>query len=177
MSMDQSDDVARPDAEARQDDSSSDRRRSRVGIALVVFGILFVLGAIPLVVIGLGDRSDASDARDQVSTMQAKSRMVLARAGQLEHHTSTLTTLTEGFRLKVITVRVATAALTDAARAVVDVENRSAARYDSGDVSGAATIWHTDGQSAIDTLTAKNDAAKQAMAAARTAAQAVKDAI
>ena len=40
-------------------------RRNRIGVALVVLGLVFALGAIPVAVVGFNAKSEAADARDE----------------------------------------------------------------------------------------------------------------
>lgn len=144
-------------------------RRGWSGIAMVVVGAVLAIGAIPIVVVGFQQRSEAGDARAQAAHASAALPGVSKRLRSYEQRRAKLEPLVKAFPPKVSGVKAATTDQTEAQRQFFDMVSRVAPTHNSGDGAGAVAIWRTDGQAAIDALTQKNDATKQAIKVAQGA--------
>lgn len=137
------------------------RRTSRLGIAMVVVGTLFALAAIPVALIGIGARSDASAARDAAATAHRDARVQSAQRLHLARQRISLQRLVSSIPPKAQLLASSVLEVGEAQAQVVDVENRAAAAHNAGNLAGAVTTWQTDGKTAVDAVQSKDATAHQ----------------
>lgn len=135
-------------------------RRNRIGVALVVLGIVFTLGAIPVAVVGFSATSDATDAREAASAAQEAQRVQEARRLNLSRERIALEALVTGMPTRAQGFAPSVLEVGNAESHLQDVANRAARAYNGGDPAGSTTLWQTEGKTALDDLNAK-DAATQ----------------
>ncbi|HEY3672006.1 MAG TPA: hypothetical protein VGN51_13800 [Acidimicrobiia bacterium] len=149
--------------------------RSRLAVAILVVAGLLLLGAIPLVVAAMGQRSEASDAHDAAATAHAARPPLQQRQEQLERERADLQAHVDALPDLIGKVGTAGGELADAQASFTDMANHAADVHNAGDEAGATGIFRADGQGALDTLVQKNDAAKQSIQTVRDAVQTLKD--
>jgi hypothetical protein len=136
-------------------------RRSRVGIAMVAIGMLLVLAAIPIAIIGLGAQSEASDQRSQATTAREDRRTQEARRRKLAQDRIALESMVSTIHIKAMALGTDAFQLGTAQNHIREVAGHAAAVYNAGDVAGAAAVWSTEGQTALDDVTQKDAAAQK----------------
>ena len=151
------------------------RKRSRIGVAMVALGALLVVGAIPLVVVGVGQRSGADDARAQATRARAALPVVKASRATYDDRRVTLKRLIDALPAKLTNISDVTAELSFAERDFIAVMEQGGTMHDQGDVAGGAALDATQGQTALGVLTQRNDAAKQAVKDVQSALQEIED--
>jgi hypothetical protein len=137
------------------------RRRSRVGIVMVVIGTLLVLAAIPIAIIGFGAQSEASDQRSQATTAREDRRTQEARRRKLAQDRIALESMVSSIQIKAMALSADVFQLGTAQGHIREVAGHAAAVYNAGDVGGAAAVWSTEGQTALDDVTQKDAAAQK----------------
>lgn len=159
------------DAEGDDADASAEPplRRSRLGLAMVVVATMLLLAAVPLVVIGVGARSDASDARAATTRARAARVPLVARRADLEKRRKELGQLVNAVPDAVTAISTATRDVVDANAHFTEVSNQAIQRYNTGDQAGGLATYRTDGAAAIEQLQQKVAALQQAIADEKTA--------
>ena len=149
------------DTEARDDTPSTEpgaptRRRSRIGTAMVVVGILLVLAAMPVLIVGLDATSEASDARDRAHAASVAARVEETRRLKLARERLALSPIVTGMPTRAQGFASTVLDVGNAQGRLRDVGNQAARAYNSGDPSGAAALWQNEGKAALDDVTAKD---------------------
>lgn len=137
------------------------RRRSRLGLAMVAIGALLLLAAIPIAIIGFGAQSDASDERSQATAARKDQAPQEAHRLKLAQARLALNSTVNQLQIKAGFLGSGIFELGTAQGHVRDVSGHAAAAYNAGDPAGGATVWRTDGQTALDDLTQKDAAAQK----------------
>jgi hypothetical protein len=156
--------------------SSTPRRSSRIGVALVVAGVVCAAAAIALVGIALRARSEASDARAAASTARRAQRVEEVQRVELARSIAALRELEGTIQTKAEALAPAVLAAGNSLSEIGDVESRAAAAYNSGDPNGAAASWQTDGKTALDHVDAKVASTDELLQEAHRLVQQLKDA-
>jgi hypothetical protein len=137
--------------------------RAWVGRALFVATIALVVLAVALGAVGVVARVDASDQRSRAAPV---ARALAARVDAQRRGTAELAAL----RSRADDLSTSLHALLDAIRAQVEsanhavsVANHAADLYNSADVAGATSVLATDRQAALDDLSAKTRAVRDAV--------------
>ena len=136
-------------------------RSNRIGVALVVLGLVFALGAIPVAVVGFNARSEAADARDAASAARDAQRAQEARRLKLSRERIALEALVTGVPNRAMGFAPSVLQVGNAQDRLRDISNRAAGAFNAGDPSGATTLWQTEGKTALDDLNAKDAATQQ----------------
>jgi hypothetical protein len=132
-------------------------------MVMVAIGTLLVLAAIPIAIIGFGAQSEASDQRAQATTARGDRRTQDARRLKLAQERIALESMVSTIHIKAMALGGSIFDLGTAQGHIRDVVNHAAAVHNAGDVAGAAAVWSTDGQTALDDLTQKDAAAQKVL--------------
>ncbi|MDQ1431773.1 MAG: hypothetical protein QOF40_2375 [Actinomycetota bacterium] len=138
-------------------------RRSRVGIVMVAIGMLLVLASIPIVVIGFGTQSEASDERALATAARDDRRSQEAHRLKLAQERIKLESIVSTIQIKAMALGTGIFQLGTAQGHIREVANHAATVFNTGDAAGAVAVWSTDGQTALDDLTQKDAAARKLM--------------
>jgi hypothetical protein len=146
-------------------------RWGATNVTLVVAIVVGLAAATVFLVLTLGARSDATDARHHTGTLRHRTVVLQERASAAEQRRERIATLAEAARTHVMDLGTALGDTTSAENAYADAANRAVDLFNSGDTGGAASAFARDGQTALDNMAARVAAADQALAATRAAIQ------
>jgi hypothetical protein len=132
-------------------------------MVMVAIGTLLVLATIPIAIIGFGAQSEVSDQRAQATTAREDRRTQDARRLKLAQERIALESMVSTIHIKAMALGGSIFDMGTAQGHIRDVVNHAASVHNAGDVAGAAAVWSTDGQTALDDLTQKDAAAQKVL--------------